>query len=92
MGFLITRDAAHDGGDYIGYFKDVKIIYDKAVLNTVRDFDDEDLWGINTQKENERKQMEVNRFGGIQVLRFLEQEKMATEQGFTPSAGAEAAE
>ena len=31
--------------------------------------------------------MEVNRFGGIQVLRFLEQEKMATEQGFTPSVG-----
>lgn len=87
MGFLVTRDAAHDGGDYIGYFKDVKVIYDKAVLNTVRDFADEDLWGINTQKEMDRKQMEVNRFGGIQVLRFLEKEKMATEQGFTPSVG-----
>lgn len=33
-GFQITRDAAHDGGPFVGYFKDVKIIYDKAVLTT----------------------------------------------------------
>lgn len=90
MGLMVTRDAAHDGGDFIGYFKDVKVVYDKAILNTVRDFADEDLWGINTQKENERKRHEVERFGGIQVLRFLEQEKMATEQGFSPAAGSSA--
>jgi len=90
-GFLITRDATHDGGDFVAYFKDVKIIYDKAVMNTVRDFADEDLWGIQTKKENESKQIEVSRFGGVQVLRFLEQEKMAAEKGFTPSAGSEAA-
>lgn len=90
-GFLITRDALHDGGDFVAYFKDVKMIYDKAVLNTVRDFADEDLWGIQTQKENEAKQLEVSRFGGVQVLRFLEQEKMAAEKGFTASEGSEAA-
>lgn len=87
IGFLVTRDAAHDGGDFVAYFKDVKVIYDKAVLNTVRDFADEDLWGINTKKELERKQLEVSRFGNVQVLRFLEAEKMATEKGFTPEEG-----
>ncbi len=90
-GFLVTRDAAHDGGDFVAYFKDVKVIFDKAVLNTVRDFADEDLWGIQTKKENDRKALEVSRFGGIQVLRFLEQEKMAAEAGFTPSEGSAAA-
>lgn len=90
-GFLITRDANHEGGDFVAYFKDVKLIYDKAVLSTIRDFADEDLWGIQTKKETDRKQHEVSRFGGVQVLRFLEQEKMATEKGFTPSAGSEAA-
>jgi len=88
-GFLITRDAAHDGGDAIAYFKDVKIIYDKAVLNTVRDFADEDIWGIQTEREMKRKKIEVEKFGHTQVLRFLEQEKMATEEGFTPSEGSE---
>lgn len=88
-GFLITRDAAHDGGDAIAYFKDVKIIYDKAVLTTVRDFADEDLWGIQAERETKRKKIEVEKFGHTQVLRFLEQEKMATEEGFTPSEGSE---
>jgi hypothetical protein len=87
-GFLVTRDAAHDGGDFVAYFKDVKIIYDKAVLNTVRDFADEDLWQIQTKNENSRKQVEVSRFGGVQVMRFLEKEKMATENGFTPAKDA----
>jgi hypothetical protein len=82
-GFLVTRDASHDGGDFVAYFKDVKLIYDKAVLNSVRDFADEDLWGIQSQKENESKQLEVSRFGGIQVLRFLEQEKMAKQNNFS---------
>ncbi|HNY21572.1 MAG TPA: flagellar filament outer layer protein FlaA [Treponemataceae bacterium] len=90
-GFLVTRDAMHQGGDFVGYFKDVKIIYDKAVMNTVRDFADEDLWGIQTKIEQDHKQYEVNRFGGVQVMRFLEQEKMATEKGFKPSDGAAAA-
>lgn len=90
-GFVVTRDALNDGGDFVAYFKDVKVIYDKAVLNTVRDFADEDLWGINTKKSTEAKQLEVSRFGGVQVLRFLEQQKMATEKGFAPSAGAEKA-
>ena len=88
-GFSITRDAAHDGGDFVGYFKDVKVIYDKAVLNTVRDFADENIWGIQTKRDAERKAIEVKRFGHIQVFRYIEKEKMATESGFKPSEGSE---
>lgn len=86
-GFLITRDAAHDGGDFVAYFKDVKIIYDRAVLDSVRDFEHEDLWGIQTARENERKIIEVSRFGDVQVNRFLEKEKMAAEAGYTGQPG-----
>lgn len=81
-GFLVTRDASHEGGDFVGYFKDVNIIYDKAVLNTVRDFADEDIWGIQSKRNFDRKRIEVARFGQQQVLRFLEKEKMAKESGF----------
>lgn len=68
-GFLITRDAAHDGGDAIAYFKDVKIIYDKAVLTTVRDFADEDLWGIQEERETKRKKIEVE---NLDTLKFYD--------------------
>jgi hypothetical protein len=81
-GFLIQRDAARQGGDFIGYFKDVKIIYDKAVLDTDRDIDDERLWHIIYDRESARKVWEMERFGHEQVLRYLDGQKMATELPF----------
>ena len=84
-GFLIQRDAAKDGGDFVGYFKDVKIIYDKAVLDTDRDIDDEALWHIILDRETARKVWEMERFGQNQVLRYLDVQKQATENTFTPS-------
>jgi len=81
-GFLLQRDAAHDGGDFIVYFKDVKIIYDKAVLDTERDIDDEALWKIILDRETARKTWEMERFGQTQVLRYLELQKQATEPPF----------
>ena len=84
-GFQVTRDAMHAGDDFIGYFKDVAIIYDKAELTTERDIADEDLWGIVTRREAARQTFEMSRFGGKQVNRYLEKAKMATEEQFTSS-------
>jgi hypothetical protein len=84
-GFLIQRDAAKEGGDFIGYFRDVKIIYDKAVLDTDRDIDDEALWGIIRTRETAKKVYEMEQFGHDQVLRYLEVQKQATENSFTPA-------
>jgi hypothetical protein len=84
-GFLVQRDPAREGGDYIGYFKDVKIIYDKAVLDTERDIDDESTWGIITEREAAKATYEMEQFGQSQVLRYLESQKMATENSFTPT-------
>jgi hypothetical protein len=79
-GFLVQRDAARAGGDFITYFKDVKVIYDKAVLDTDRDIDDEALWRIILDRETARKVWEMERFGHNQVLRYLEQQKQSHEE------------
>lgn len=84
-GFQVTRDASHVGDDFIGYFKDVAIIYDKAELTSERDFADENLWGIVTRREAARQQIEMSRFGSKQVNRYMEKAKMATEEDFTSS-------
>ena len=84
-GFEITRDASHIGGDFIGYFKDVQIIYDKAILTSDRDIADEDLWGIIGKKESDRQAAEMSKFGNKQVNRYLEKSKLATEEDFTSS-------
>ncbi|MDR2370567.1 MAG: flagellar filament outer layer protein FlaA [Treponema sp.] len=84
-GFLLQRDAAKEGGDFVVYFKDVKVIYDKAVLDTDRDIDDESLWDIIKDRETARKIWEMERFGQNQVLRYLESQKQAPEGAFTPT-------
>jgi hypothetical protein len=84
-GFQVARDAMDDGADFVGYFKDVKVIYDLAVLSTDRDIDDEDLWGIITKKESERQNQTMTNFGANQVNRYIEKSKMATEEQFTSS-------
>lgn len=89
VGFQVTRDAMHNGGDFIGYFKDVKVIFDKAVLSTERDIADEDLWGIIGAKETAKQNYEMAKFGDKQVLRFLEKDKMAQEEAFTSSISTE---
>jgi len=81
-GFLVQRDAAKEGGDFVAYFKDVRIIYDLAVLDTERDIDDEALWHIILDRETARKVWEMEQFGQTQVLRYLEARKQATEIPF----------
>ncbi len=84
-GFQISRDASDIGDNFVGYFKDVKVIYDLAVMNADRDIDDEDLWGIITKKERDRQNFEMSKFGNKQVNRYIEKQKMATEDTFTSS-------
>jgi len=77
-GFEIRRDAAHQGGDFVTYFRDVKMIYDRAVLDVDnRDIDDEDIWGIISDRERDRMVREMERFGNKQILRHLEAQRQA---------------
>lgn len=82
-GFLITRDAAHIGGDFVTYIKQVNILYDKASIQPERDIDDEGLWGIVTKREDERKKAAARYFGQEQVLRYQESLKQETGDTFT---------
>ncbi|WP_028973113.1 flagellar filament outer layer protein FlaA [Spirochaeta cellobiosiphila] len=85
-GILIQRDAADDGGDFVTYVKDIKVTYDKAVLDLETDVDDESVWGILDQKESERRKAEMQRLGNLQVLRYLEQKKMDQSADEDPNA------
>jgi len=92
-GIRLDRDADKLGGDFIAYFKDVKLIYDKAVLDADRDINDEEIWGIINTRETARKVFEMERFGQNQILRFLDTQRQAKESfeplsrdyGFTPT-------
>ncbi|GHV60736.1 flagellar filament outer layer protein [Spirochaetia bacterium] len=81
-GFLVQRDASALGGDFIAYFKDVKIIYDKATLDTEKDIDDENEWGIIKAREGDKDRFQLQNFGKNQILRYQEQQKKAMDLPF----------
>jgi hypothetical protein len=74
------RDAMQEGGDFIVYVKDVVMTYDQAIIQDVdTDLNHEEVWGILAQREEERRNAELSRLGNIQVLRYLEKQKMHQE-------------
>lgn len=80
VGIIIYKDAAQPGGDFIGYFRDISLTFDKAVLSLESDIDDEALWGILGEREEARRTAEYERLGGRQVLRYLERQKMHVDE------------
>ncbi len=80
IGLIIYRDAMQEGGDIVTYVKDITITYDKAILRPERDINDEIIWGILSARQEARKAAELKRMGNMQVLRFLEKQKMHKEE------------
>jgi hypothetical protein len=95
IGFIIYRDAASLGGDFITYFKDVKVTYDRAIKamddNTMQ-INDEEIWGIMKNRNEKRKQAEYKRMGDKMVLESIEKglmhnpAKEKTNSTTTPAA------
>ena len=79
VGFLVKRDAASVGGDFIAYFKDVEVIYDRAHDDQAADIDDEATWRIRHGREADQAARDSRNFGLDQVLRYIEGQKQATE-------------
>jgi len=78
-GFRLDRDADAIGGDFITYFKEVRVIYDQAVLEAERDIDDEATWNIIYEREAEKRLIEMEKFGQNQLLRFLDNQRQSKE-------------
>jgi hypothetical protein len=76
-GFLIQRSASHSGGDFITYFKDVKIIYDLAVMPDNRDMDNEAVWNIIQERDTLRRNNNMQRFGQREMQRLQDLERQA---------------
>lgn len=75
-GMRVFRDQDHIGGDFVTYFKDVTIVYDQAMLEDEPDIEHEEIWGILEEREQRRRQNELQRLGREQTLRYLEDQLM----------------
>jgi len=76
-GLLIKKPATIEGGDFISYFKDINVTFDKAIRDDVEsDIDDENVWGILANREEARRNYELRTLGNDQILEYLETKKM----------------
>jgi hypothetical protein len=73
------------------YFKDVRVIYDKASVTEARDIDDEASWGIISERESDRADREASNFGQTMMMEQIERQKQNTVQDFTDPAAGDAA-
>lgn len=91
IAIIVHRDANQvaDGNDVVFYLKDIKVIYDKDVVGLNDDVDDESIWQINKEKADKVANNELQRLGTLQVLRSLENKKIAQETGFGDPAATE---
>lgn len=73
-GFRIYRAGSQIGGDFVTYLKDVVVVHDQAMLPRERDIEHEEVWNILTEREDARRQNELQRLGRQQALEFLERQ------------------
>jgi hypothetical protein len=74
--FTVYRNGSQIGGDFVLYLKDVQMVYDLAILETERDINDEEVWGILQARKDAKRAAEVRRLGLLQLLRRQEEIKM----------------
>jgi hypothetical protein len=72
IGMRIHRDASHLGGDAVVYVKEIQIEFDEALPDVRQDINDEQFWRIVTERQEDRRDAELERLGNLQVLRSLE--------------------
>jgi hypothetical protein len=86
---VFYKDGMVQGGDFITYVKDISVTFDQAILEDVdTDINHEDIWGILSEREEERRKAEISRLGNNQVLRFLEEQKMHKDTDTTSDPAA----
>jgi hypothetical protein len=77
--FRIIKTGDQPGGDFLTYFKDVKLIYDLAVEPEDRDINDEAVWEIQTERENvKNKDTQASQSNSL-FLQAVDKKKQATE-------------
>jgi len=74
--YAVYKPEIDSGGDYVIYFKDVVVNYDRAIIREELDIDDEAAWGILATETLERKMIELKRIGDVLKLRRQEERRM----------------
>jgi hypothetical protein len=80
--YVVYKPEIENGGDFVIYFKDVEVEYDRAIIREELDIDDEAAWGILQAERLRKRVMDLRNIGEKIYLMKQEERRQqsATEQ------------
>jgi len=66
--YIVYKPETEQGGDFIIYFKDIDMEFDRAIIREEMDIDDEAQWGILSKERLDKRIIELKRLSDIQQL------------------------
>ncbi len=84
--YVVYKPEQEPGGDFVIYFKDVEMEYDRAIVTEEMDIEDEAIWGILAKERSAKRLRDLKTIGERIYLyqKEMRKQKLATEQ--TPSS------
>ncbi|MGC8765389.1 MAG: flagellar filament outer layer protein FlaA [Brevinematia bacterium] len=82
--YIVLKPETEMGGDFVIYFKDVEVEYDRAIIREELDIDDESVWNILSKERIQRRIRDLRTIGEKLYLYKQEearQKAAATEAG-----------
>ncbi|MBN2652842.1 MAG: hypothetical protein JXR63_10710 [Spirochaetales bacterium] len=84
----IKKQAMEPGGNFIGYIKEITVVYDEAIIQTDTSIEDEEVWFIRRDEGSGSTEYELRKLARERVKLFLEEVRMdeGETQADTPAA------
>jgi len=74
---IVYKPEVERGGDFVVYYKDVEVEFDRAVIREEMDIDDEGIWGILQRERLDKRVHDLKTIG--EKLYLLQQERRRQE-------------
>ena len=75
--YIVYKPEVENGGNFVIYFKDVEVEFDRAIIREELDIDDEAVWGILAQERLQRRISDLKNIG--EKVYLLQQEEKRQE-------------
>jgi hypothetical protein len=79
--FVVYKPEIENGGDFVIYFKDIEIEFDRAIIREEMDIDDETIWGIMQKERLKERVQDLKAIGEKIYLYQMEERKQAAQGG-----------
>ncbi len=83
--YVVYKPEIENGGDFVIYFKDVEVEYDRAIIREELDIDDEAAWGILAAERLKKRVIDLRNIGEkIYLMRQEEKRQQLAGQQNAP--------